>query len=45
MNHDAINEEVKQLVDEALKNNLIRQSFLDAIRGFNIKLEKVMNQI
>ena len=45
MNHDAINEEVKQLVDEAIKNNPIRQSFLDAIRGFNIKLEKVMTQI
>ena len=36
INHNAINEEVKKLVDEDIKNNLIQQYLLDAIRCFNI---------
>ena len=44
INHNAINEEVKQLVDEDIKNNLIQQSLLDDIRCFNIKLENAMNK-
>lgn len=45
INHNAINEEVKKLVDEDIKNNLIQQSLLDAIRCFNIKIENAMNKI
>ena len=45
INHNTINEEVKKLVDEDIKNNLIQQSLLDAIRNFNIKIENAMNRI
>ena len=44
INHNVINEEVKQFIDEDLKNNLIQQSLLDAIRCFNIKIENAMHQ-
>ena len=45
INHNAINEEVKQLIDADINNNLIQQSLLDAIRCFNIKFENAMNKI
>ena len=40
--HNEIDEEVKKLVDEDIKHNLIQQSLLDAIRCFNAKLENAM---
>ena len=45
IDHNAIDEEVKQLIDADIKNNLIQQSLLDAIRGFNIRIENAMNKI
>ena len=45
IDHNAIDEEVKQLIDADIKNNLIQQSLLDAIRCFNIELENIMNNI
>jgi hypothetical protein len=40
--HNKIDAEVKLLIDEDIKNNLIQQSLLDAIRNFNIKIENAM---
>ena len=42
INHNAIDEEVKQLVDEDIKNNLIQQSLLLDIRNSNMKIENAM---
>lgn len=42
--HSNIDEEVKQLVDEDIKNNIIQQSLFDAIRNFNMKIENAMNE-
>ena len=42
INHNAIDQEVKQLVDDDIKNNLIQQSLLDAIRHFNLRIENAM---
>ena len=42
--HSNIDEEVKKLVDEDIKNNVIQQSLLDAIRNFNMKIENAMNE-
>ena len=44
IDHNAIDEEVKQLIDEDIKNNLIQQSLLDAIRHFNTRIENAMNR-
>jgi hypothetical protein len=41
--HTKIDAEVKLLIDEDIKNNLIQQSLLDAIRNFNIKIENAMH--
>ena len=40
--HNNIDEEVKKLVDEDIKNNIIQQSLLDAIRHFNMRIENAM---
>ena len=40
--HNDIDEEVKKLVDEDIKNNIIQQSLLDAIRHFNMRIEHAM---
>ena len=40
--HNNIDEEVKQIVDEDIKNNIIQQSLLDAIRHFNMRIENAM---
>ena len=45
INHNTIDEEVKQLINEDIETSLIQQSLLDAIRGFNIKIENAMNQV
>jgi hypothetical protein len=37
--HNKIDVEVKLLIDEDIKHNLIQQSLLGAIRHFNIKIE------
>jgi hypothetical protein len=42
--HNHIDAEVKLLIDEDIKNNLIQQSLLDAIRNFNIKIEDAMQK-
>ena len=42
--HNDVDAEVKQVVDEDLKHNLLQQSLLDAIRCFNIKNENAMNK-
>jgi hypothetical protein len=44
IDHNAIDAEVKLLIDENIKNNLIQQSLLDAIRNFNIKIENAMDK-
>jgi hypothetical protein len=44
IDHNAIDAEVKLLIDEDIKNSLIQQSLLDAIRNFNIKIENAMQQ-
>ena len=40
--HNNIDEEVKKIVDEDLKNNVMQQS-LDAIRNFNMQIENAMH--
>ena len=40
--HNDIDEEVKQLVDEDIKHNLIQQSLLDALRNFKMRIENAM---
>ena len=40
--HNNIDEQVKRLVDEDIKNNIIQQSLLDAVRQFNIRVEAVL---
>jgi hypothetical protein len=40
--HNKIDDEVKLLVDEDIKNNIIQKSLLDAIRDFNIKIENAI---
>ena len=44
INHNAIDAEVKTLIEEDIEHNLIQQSLLDDIRGFNIKLENAMHR-
>ena len=41
--HNNIDEEVKTIVDEDIKNNVMQQSVLDAIRNFNIQIENAMH--
>ena len=43
INRNAIDEEVKLLVEADIQNNLIQQSLLDAIRCFNVRLENAMH--
>jgi hypothetical protein len=42
--HNKIDAEVKLIIDKDIKNNLIQQSLLDAIRNFNIKIENAMQK-
>jgi hypothetical protein len=42
IDHNNIDAEVKLLIDEDIKNNLVQQSLLDAIRNFIIKIENAM---
>jgi hypothetical protein len=42
--HNNIDAEVKLLVDEDIKNNIIQQSLLDAIRKLNMKIENAMQK-
>ena len=42
INHNDIDEEVEQLVDEDIINNLIQQYLLNDIRNFNVKIENAM---
>jgi hypothetical protein len=42
IDHNAIDAEVKLLVDADIKNHLIQQSVLDAIRNFNIHITNAM---
>ena len=41
--HNNIDVEVKKIVDEDIKNNVLQQSVLDAIRNFNIQIENAMH--
>ena len=34
---------LQQIVDEDIKNNVLQQSVLDAIRNFNIQIENAMH--
>jgi hypothetical protein len=40
--HQNIDAEVKILIEDDIKNNVIQQSLLDAIRNFNMKIESAM---
>jgi hypothetical protein len=40
--HRNIDEEVNILIEDDIKNNLLQQSLLDAIRNFNMKIELAM---
>ena len=45
INHDDIDKQVKEIIDEDIKNNIIQQSVIDAIQNFNIQIENAMNNI
>ena len=45
INHDDIDKQVKDIIDEDIRNNLIQQSVIDAIQNFNIKIQNAMNRI
>ena len=41
---NAIDEEVKLIIEADIKNNLIQQSLLDDIRCFDTRIENVMKE-